>query len=337
MFCFDKNYVIPAAVAFYSLLENNEKGALGGGVEFRLYVVHNNIPLEYQNKLHETIKPFNHFAKLEFMDAKNDLDWAWKKINDKNHFALEVLYKLRVSSLFPNYQKIIISDVDVVFLGNIIEGFKDFDTNQEYLIGGVVSNNPQDFFPIPTTGFAKGYRKYSPQELKAIQHGCGGGYLIANLEQWRKKEIEKKFTNILFEKAEKLVLAEQDVLNLSCYPYIKKIHPAHIVAHDSWRTLGDNFQKLKPNIYTQAEIQEMCNNPIQLHYVGASKPWNTPSVPKSEIWYIYLCKTPFLRIFLDSFEQNILNHLKKKSLIYKIKKYAKNPKIFLKKILRKIN
>lgn len=31
MFCFDENYVIPASVALYSLLENNQEGALGGG------------------------------------------------------------------------------------------------------------------------------------------------------------------------------------------------------------------------------------------------------------------------------------------------------------------
>ncbi len=31
MFCFDQNYVIPAAVAFYSLLENHQKTTGGGG------------------------------------------------------------------------------------------------------------------------------------------------------------------------------------------------------------------------------------------------------------------------------------------------------------------
>ncbi|WP_143428311.1 glycosyltransferase family 8 protein [Helicobacter sp. 13S00477-4] len=31
MFCFDTHYVIPAAVAFYSLLENIKKSLNGGG------------------------------------------------------------------------------------------------------------------------------------------------------------------------------------------------------------------------------------------------------------------------------------------------------------------
>ncbi|WP_305862925.1 hypothetical protein [Helicobacter cholecystus] len=31
MFCFDENYAIPASVAFYSLLYNNQQKARGGG------------------------------------------------------------------------------------------------------------------------------------------------------------------------------------------------------------------------------------------------------------------------------------------------------------------
>lgn len=31
VFCFDNNYVIPASVAFYSLLENASKYVMGGG------------------------------------------------------------------------------------------------------------------------------------------------------------------------------------------------------------------------------------------------------------------------------------------------------------------
>ena len=35
MFCFDNNYVIPAAVAFYSMLENCNKNYF-----YRMYVLH---------------------------------------------------------------------------------------------------------------------------------------------------------------------------------------------------------------------------------------------------------------------------------------------------------
>lgn len=332
MFCFDENYVIPAAVAFYSLLENNEKEAIKQGIKFKLYVVHNNISTKSQNKLQKTIQPFSHFAQLEFIDGKNQLAQAWERIIGKNHFSLEVLYKLLVSSLFSKYEKIIISDVDVVFLGNVIKEFDLFDTNQNYLIGGVVSNDPNSFFPIPKKGYLRGYQKYSYDELRAIQHGVGGGYLIINIKQWIENKIEERALEILFNKAEKLVLAEQDVINLSCFPHIKKIHPAHIVGHYNWQKNGKEFENIIPIVYTREEIKEMCNFPIQLHYVGANKPWNTPSEPKSEIWFQYLCKTPFLRDFLNTFEQKIIEKTSKQHLWSKLKRIIKNPKILWSKI-----
>lgn len=341
MFCFDKNYAIPAAVAFYSLLENNKKEALGGGVEFRLYVVHNDIPLEHQNKLHETIKPFNHFAKLEFIDDNGRFNEVWHSIEAKNHFSQEMFYKLAAPSLFPQYEKIIISDVDVVFLGNVIYEFENFNTDQEYLIGGVVSNNPESFFPIPKQGYLSGYIKFSQDELKSIQYGIAGGYLIINLKQWRLNSIEEKAIKFLEQKSKILILPEQDVLSIICYPHIKNIHPAHIVGHTSWIKWGNNFKKLTPNIYTQQEINEMHNSPIQLHYIGGAKPWNTPSEPKSEIWFSYLAKTPFLGDLLNKVEDLILQKHYRASWKYQFHKMLKNPKILLqpstyKKVLDKL-
>lgn len=242
----------------------------------------------------------------------------WEKIKDKHHFSNEVLYKLITPSLFPQYDKIIVSDVDVVFLGSVIEEFEDFDSEQDHLVGGVLSNDPQAFFPIPHKGWRSGYRRFSASELEKIQYGIAGGYLIINTKQWRLKAIEQKALDYLNQNWYKLVLPEQDVISICCHPYIKKIHPRHIVCHENWERFGERFQKLIPNIYSQKEITEMCYEPIQLHYVGDKKPWNTPSVPKSELWFEYLCKTPFLRDFLKKFEKTIINNYKKSSLTHRL-------------------
>ncbi|QRZ21893.1 hypothetical protein H9L11_11915 [Vibrio sp. sp1] len=44
--CFDNNYVIPAAVAFYSLLEKSDKN-----YKYQIYVLHEDITLLNQEKL----------------------------------------------------------------------------------------------------------------------------------------------------------------------------------------------------------------------------------------------------------------------------------------------
>jgi len=110
MFCFDKNYVIPAAVAFYSLMENASKN-----YNYTFYILHSDIEEKQELKLKETIKEFKN-CELEFINMDNKLEDFWKENYKGGHFSKEVMYKLLVASLFPNLDKIIVSDVDVVFL-----------------------------------------------------------------------------------------------------------------------------------------------------------------------------------------------------------------------------
>ena len=132
MFCFDNNYVIPAAVAFYSLLEHANKD-----YKYTMYVLHTDISYENQEKLQETIKPFSDFAELIFVDMENKFEGLWDRIATKGHFSKEVMYKVLVASIFPKYDKIIVSDVDVVFLNDISQSYFDLDVSEDYYLAGV--------------------------------------------------------------------------------------------------------------------------------------------------------------------------------------------------------
>lgn len=292
-------------------------------------MIHNDISPNDQAKLKQTLEIFSRFSSLHFINAEGYLQSLWKKIPNQYHFSCEVLYKLIAPSLFPQYDKIIISDVDVVFLGDITKSFFEFDCEEDYLIGGVISNNPEAFFPLPPSGWRSGYKKFSPSNLKAIQYGAGGGYLLINLKQWRKVGAEERCIDCLKNNAKKLVLAEQDIINLVCFPHIKKISLAHIVSHSSWESLGEQWEKLKPNLYTQEEILEAREHPIQLHYVGADKPWNTPSVPKSDLWFSYLAKTLFLEDYLNKLETIFFQKFQKRLLIYRALKFFQKHPLFL--------
>lgn len=299
---------------------------MGGGdsdIYFKLFVVHNDISQAQQEKLHLTIKPFSHFASLDFIDAQNLLQEIWKNYPHQYHFSYEMLYKLIAPSLFPQYEKIIISDVDVVFLGDVSKSFFDFNIDENYLVGGVVSNNPEKFLPLPKKGWRSQYKNLNPDELEAIQYGIAGGYLIVNLKQWREEKTQEEALRYLKNNAHRLVLAEQDVLGIMSHKRIKKISPAHIVGHSSWVVLGDSWEKFKPNIYTQEEIIQARDHPIQLHYVGANKPWNTPSEPKSDLWFYYLSQTPFLEEYLKQLETVMFEKFKKSQFIWRAWHFCK--------------
>lgn len=107
------------------------------------------------------------------------------------------------------------------------------------------------------------------------------------------------------------------MLGIISHKRIKKISPAHIVGHSSWVVLGNSWEKFKPNIYTQEEIIQARDCPIQLHYVGANKPWNSPSEPKSDLWFYYLSQTPFLEEYLNKLKTIMFEKFKKSQFIWR--------------------
>lgn len=293
---------------------------------YRLFVLHNDISSQMQTLLRENIAKFSDFSSLDFIDMSDKFAKEWECLGLKAHFSKEFFYKILLTSHFPDIDKIIVSDVDVVFLGDVAQSFLLFDCESNMYLAGVKANNPNAIYPL--VGWKKGYAKFSQNAFNAIKNGIGGGYFIANLKAWRRDNIEAKLVAYLQENAKNLVLAEQDVLNIICYPKIATISLAHIVSNWHYQTFGENWELLTPEIYSKKEIENARDNPIQLHFVGDKKPWNVPSVPKSEIWYKYMLKTSFARQFLEILESK-LNVNKKKSLSYRIKNKFKKILYFM--------
>jgi len=129
-------------------------------------------------------------------------------------------YKLLTPSLFPQYDKILLTDVDVVFRGDISRDFMTFDIDSQYYVAGVGYND----IPSPSLqkflNRAQAYQlAFGPENVKKFL--IGAGYLIFNLTKMRKDNIEEKFTRCLQENIKRLGQPEQDVINLCCAPYIK--------------------------------------------------------------------------------------------------------------------
>ncbi|WP_181646873.1 glycosyltransferase [Helicobacter sp. 16-1353] len=321
-----KNQNTPKVPQAHQLQESNAIKKSQIPLFYHLYILHNDIPAHYQDLLNQSIEPFRDFAKLIFINCQGTFEKQWQEMPQKSHFAKEVLYKILLQGHFAKYHKIIISDVDVVFLGDISQSFLDFDIESDVYISGVRANDPNGIFPL--TGWKEGYKKFSKAEFEAVKYGVGGGYLIANLKKWRHDDIESKMIEYLRLNAHKLVLAEQDVLNIICYPKIATLSPAHIVGHQMWERYGERWEKYPPKVYSKNELDSARRHPIQLHYIGDKKPWNYPSEPKSELWYSYLAKTPFLKIFLANIECVIINNYIKTTLPYRLKALFKRNKLF---------
>lgn len=127
-FTFDRHYVVPAAVAFYSLLRH--ASAL---YFYKLYVLHTSISPRQQQKLTRLVERFPN-ADLTFIDVSR-FDTQPDILQGKSHFSKEIYYKLLAADLFPQYDRILCSDVDVVFTGDIAPSYFLFPDDDFYYAG----------------------------------------------------------------------------------------------------------------------------------------------------------------------------------------------------------
>lgn len=273
MHCFDDRYVIPASVAFQSMLTFANPDFF-----YKLYVCHSDISEEHQKKLCETVSKFKN-ASLDFIDMHNHFSDVFLNTKTKGHYSEEMYYKLLAASIFPQYDKIIVSDVDVVYQGDISASYT---APLKGIVAGV------SFRSISNSVFEKAretYKDFSEDEFSKLK--IGAGYLIFNLKKIREEGIENKFLSFLNNNLFRLRQPEQDIINMVCFPDIDFLPMRFMLP----TYLYDCENKGEDS--DLQELQEAFINPVQIHYATKIKPWNKPSCLKSELWYEFLLKTSF--------------------------------------------
>lgn len=294
MFCFDNNYVIPAAVAFYSLLENCSRDYY-----YKLYILHTDISKANQEKLIENVKEFSEFSELIFINMEHRFEDLWNTIGEKGHFSKEVMYKVLVASIFPDYEKIIVSDVDVVFLNDISESYFMLDASEDYYLAGIKMIGKMKWYLEQLSD------KFSQEEIEKLNGFCGG-YIVFNLKKIREDKMEDKFIKCFETEGYRINQMEQDVLNLCCYPKTKKLPLKYLACSYMWDEYKTENDKETDIHYKKEEIEDAMTNTVQLHYATSRKPWKNVDCTKSDIWFKYLMKTNFIEEYLVNLPNKIV-------------------------------
>ena len=320
---FDNNYSLPDAVSFFSMMYYANKN-----YDYRLYILHTDITVENQKKLADVISNFPN-ASIKFYSMNNKLQDIWENISIKGHYSKEMLYKLLLPSLFLKYDKVIMTDVDVVFQSDISESFFAINTNTSTeLIAGV---KPVGKILHVYDAYKLDFSKIEITKLSSI---CGG-YLVLNLKQLRIKNIEQLFIKTLKEKSKYLRQAEQDIINLVCYPHFKYLPLKYCLCTYTYELYKDDSDFVFNDNYSKEEIKEAMNSPCQIHYAAFMKPWTHPWMTKADVFFKFLVKTPYLQDYLlrlkpmnTTIRKNIFNlvlpYSKNKKLSFELNKYKLN-------------
>ncbi|MGL2427627.1 glycosyltransferase family 8 protein [Helicobacter pylori] len=347
---FDNHYAIPASVSLYSMLacaksenpksQNPQSQNESKKLFYKIHCLVDNLSLENQQKLKETLAPFSAFASVDFLDISDPnnptttlaepsvidkIHEAFLQLNiyAKTRFSKMVMCRLFLASLFPQYDRIIMFDADTLFLNDVSESF--FIPLDGYYFGAAKDfSSPKNLKHFQTERERESRQKFSLYEHylkeKDMQIICENhynvGFLIVNLKLWRMDHLEERLLDLAHQKGQCVFCPEQDLLTLACYqkvlilPYIYNTHPF--------------MANQKRFIPSQQEI-------VMLHFYFVGKPWISPTALYSKEWHEILLKTPFYAEYSVKFLKQMTEclSLKDKQKTFEFLAPLLNPKTLL--------
>ncbi len=259
----DEKYLFAVSTAIISALEN-----IGENSFYKIYCL--------------IIKDINEKEREKILSIQNkyqdkcSIELIYKKECKKNQdrVANACQYKFLLGKIFPQYEKILYLDADIVVRGDLSEFYETDISNHD--LAGVFSYN---------------HYLYSKKFMKILKipdmkSYINAGVLLLNLNRLREKEFEDK---IEYCKNNLNIHDDQHIINQICYGKIKFVKPKYNTTFTNYRHYKQGNSEI---IYSKEEILEAANNPIIFHYTGA-KPWEYKNLPFSDDWIKYYELTPY--------------------------------------------
>ena len=203
VFAFDKNLTMPASICICSLLTNADADTF-----YDIYILHSG-DLENSKKQLEDIQLYFSNCNITFRVVNNEFLAAY----EIRGITIAAYYRLLIPELIPEYDKILYSDVDVIFREDLSK-YYNIDITGYYLAG--VDNG---------SALRPQVQKYVKETL-GIDHKFGhfySGNLVINSKKIKEDNIISQFRELAKKKFHQ---QDMDIINIACYSKIKPLSPA---------------------------------------------------------------------------------------------------------------
>lgn len=262
----DNNYAQYAGVVIASILANANKND-----NLSFYILDGKITEENKEKIYslKSIKDCN----IEFVPVDENKFEGYKNLTTHSYISLATYYRLKLSELLPDVNKVIYLDCDMVVNCSLSELFNT-DLENNYMAGVI---------DIRT--------KYKPKWKNKIYYNAG--MLLMDLEKIRQDGIEKNFLNYTKEHFKEIKAGDQDIINFTLNGKIKTVD-------NLWNVQVSSF--LSRSNFTKT--------PKIIHYVAKKKPWKFGSYAYFKNRYFkYLALTPWAIPEKEKFKWTVLNEI----------------------------
>ena len=259
-FATDDNYVPFLAVAMTSLLVNASKNHF-----YKIYILTTSLKREYAEQLQLIVKdcaPDN--ASLDFVSLRDEMEKSQGAFHLRHYYSRETYCRIFIPRFFPQYEKVLYLDCDIVVTGDISE-----------LYNTEIGDNLVAAAPEEVMADFDVYGTYVEKALGISRNKYfSAGILLINAELYRKENIEGKFIELMNRFVFR-VTQDEDYLNVLCKDRVKWLP---VDWNKSAYALEDH-PKFDP---TKLKI---------IHYKINWKPWHYDDVLYEEYFWMYAQQT----------------------------------------------
>ncbi len=254
----DDNYAPFLCVSLKSILDN-----LSENYFLKVYILNTGLSEKNMSRIIEIAEENSEDVDVEYVSVADRMDTLNDKTHLRDYYTNAIYYRIFIPSLFPQYEKVIYIDCDIVLiddlaklynveLGNNIvaavheEAMSSFDCFGSYA---------EDFLGVPRMEY------------------FNSGLLVINTAEYRKEQVETKFIELML--AHKFEVApDQDYLNVILKDRVKLVD------------VGWNKTPIPDKVFPDKKVS-------LVHYKLNFKPWHYKGVRYEEYFWKYAKETPF--------------------------------------------
>lgn len=258
-FTIDDGYAPFLSVALGSAVKNSSKEH-----SYKAIILHEGLSDENKRKLKNLAT--DNFA-VEFVEMKAGLESITDRMSNRlrcDYFTLTIYFRLFIPVMFPEYDKGIYIDSDVVVTGDLAELFNT-DIGDNY-IGACADKSVVDVPPLAN---------YMENAVGVDRHSyINSGVLLMNLRKLREAEIDRHFLSLLNTYHFDCIAPDQDYLNAMCSG---KIH-----------YLSEVWDAMPTEDKPEVEGVKL------IHYNLFSKPWCYDGIQYGDVFWHYAEDSEYL-------------------------------------------
>ena len=273
VFVFDKNIILAAYIAIQSLIDTAYNAT-----NYNIHIFHDGIHKKYLKEFEKITNNTHHKLYTHLIERERFKDAP----KNKNGWTEMVYYRLLIPEILPQYDKVIYSDVDVLFKDDLSDLYNmDLENYELAALSTSINIDSDENRAIGKIYFPENKNKYQ----------YNSGILVFNSKKMREEKTVDKFFETIEQFKDRLKFFDQDVINITCNRITQidvRYNMFQPIYYNDDFTNTKEYHVLK-SIYTKEELIKKKNSTKIIHYAGP-KPWLAKNPPKE--YEIYMKKVP---------------------------------------------